>query len=258
MHAATKLVAATGNARTAREAKLPLRDWLLLPLLSLLTIGILYCDSGEVTLMKVVHAGFTRETASDDSAADGQWKLPMRDWILLPLLSLLTICLTAGCTEFIARRAFAVSKTSIAAGCMMGDSLTGRRIIPNSVCWEKTGESRLTEYRFNNCGHRTGMECGPKPPGTYRIVMVGSSIAMGAWVPREKTFAALLPMELSRRTGRKIELYNESIAAETPNANALRFDDVLAVEPDLILWVITPWDVQNRRLECRKKENRYG
>ena len=41
-----------------------------------------------------------------DPASQKEAKLPCRDWILLPLLSLLTICLVAGSTEWTTRRIF--------------------------------------------------------------------------------------------------------------------------------------------------------
>jgi hypothetical protein len=74
--------------------------------------------------------------------------------------------------------------------------------------------------------------------------MLGTSFALGEYVQREKTFAALLPVELSRQTARKIELYNEAMIWETPHAISLRFNEVLAAQPDMILWVMTPWDIE--------------
>jgi hypothetical protein len=171
-------------------------------------------------------------------------KLPRRDWILLPLISVLTISLILVSTESLSRRMFNVSKTSVASGCMvLNDSSTGPRAVPNTVCWEKTPEGPLAEYRLNSCGHRAGVECGPKPPGAYRIVMSGSSFAFGLSTPREETFAALLPAELSRMTGRTVELYNESLLWQAPGGVDKRFDKILAAEPDLVLWVVTSWDI---------------
>jgi hypothetical protein len=134
----------------------------------------------------------------------------------------------------------------------MDDPTGDAAVKPNSVCWEQTAESTFkAEYRFNSRGHRAGAELGPKPPGTYRIVLIGSSLAQGLFVPREKTFAALLPEELSMETGRKIEVYNEATGGKFrggpfPTQNsAQHLDEVLAAQPDLILWVITPTDVTN-------------
>jgi hypothetical protein len=171
-------------------------------------------------------------------------KLPRQDWILLPLISLLTVSLMVVSSESLSRRIFSESRTTIVSGCMvLNDPSTGPRAIPNTVCWEKTPEGPLAEYRFNSCGHRAGEECGPKPPHTYRIVMSGSSFAFGLSTPREKTFAALLPAELSRMTGQPVDLYNESMVWQSPGGVERRFDNILAAKPDLVLWVVTSWDI---------------
>jgi hypothetical protein len=95
------------------------------------------------------------------------------------------------------------------------------------------------------------MELEPKQPGTYRIVLIGSSMAMGLFVPREMTFAALLPAEISELTGHRVELYNEATGGKfrggpfpTPSS-ATRFKNVFAADPDMILWVVTPMDIEN-------------
>jgi hypothetical protein len=66
---------------------------------------------------------------------------------------------------------------------------------------------------------------------------------MGEYVQREKTFAALLPSELARLTGRKVELYNEGMGWGFSHSTTLRFKDALQAQPDLILWVLTHEDV---------------
>jgi hypothetical protein len=137
------------------------------------------------------------------------------------------------------------SESSMRSCLLESDLSTGVRAIPGTVCSEQSQESGLVEYRFNGCGHRAGMECVPKPPGVYRIVMVGTSTAFGTRVSREKTIAALLPADLSRQTGRRVELYNEALTWETPHAIALRFNAILDARPDMILWIVTPWDIKN-------------
>jgi hypothetical protein len=193
-------------------------------------------------------AGSKYPTMVPDARDGRERKLPRRDWILLPVLGLLTICVVVVSTESIARRMFPEPKSSMQNCLIENDVSTGVRGIPNSVCSEESIESGLVEYRFNGCGHRAGMECGPKSPGAYRIVMVGTSTAFGTHLPREKTIAALLPAELSRQTGRDIELYNEALTWETPRAVALRFNAILAAKPDMILWIVTPWDIKNAPL----------
>jgi len=181
-----------------------------------------------------------------NSKAVEESRLPRRDWFLLPLLSLLTICCLIAGSELTARGLFEWRPG--VQNCVVLNDPLGQHGVPNSVCREKEPETSTVEYRFNSCGHRTGMECGPKPDGSYRIVLTGSSLAMGLRVTREETIAALLPTELSLRTGRKIELYNTAVAVMeggTPRSVALRFDDVLAAKPDMVLWILGPWDIEH-------------
>jgi hypothetical protein len=73
-------------------------------------------------------------------------------------------------------------------------------------------------------------------------------MAMGLYVAREESIAGRLPAELSHLTGRKVELYNASIGAAyggTPHSVALRFNEVLAAKPDMILWLLTAWDLDH-------------
>ena len=181
-----------------------------------------------------------------------------RDWVLLPAVSLLTICTMAVSAELLSRWFYPVAQVGF-QNCFATKDLTGDAAVkPNSVCWEQTAESDVrAEYRFNSRGHRAGTELSPKPPGTYRIVLIGSSMTQGLFVPREKTFAALLPKELSVATGRKVEVYNEATGGKfrggpypTPRS-AQHFDQVLSAQPDLILWVITPTDI----MKAGSKEN---
>jgi hypothetical protein len=175
-----------------------------------------------------------------------------RDWVLLPALSLLTICLMAVSAELLSTWLYPATQVGF-QNCFATNDPTGDADVkPHSVCWEQIPESTSrVEYRFNRRGHRAGTELSPKPPGTYRIVLIGSSLTQGLFVPRERTFAALLPEELSMETGRKVEVYNEATGGKFrggpfPTQNsAQHFGEVLAAQPDLILWVITPTDVLN-------------
>jgi hypothetical protein len=173
-----------------------------------------------------------------------------RDIVLMPVIGILTIGLLAASSESIAERMFPDLSTSVQRGCMiMNDPSTGVRAIPGSVCRDRIPEGDLTDYRFNSMGYRAGMELTAKSPGTYRIVLLGSSFVLGLGVPREKTFAALLPAELSHQTGLSVELFNEGMMWGSPHSVALRFNDALAAKPDLILWALTPWDIENASMD---------
>jgi hypothetical protein len=174
-------------------------------------------------------------------------KLPRRDWILLPLLCLLTIVVLVGSTELIARLIYSQT-TSVGEDCMVLNS-SSRSLggIPNSVCWEKIAEGKLNAYRFNSSGYRSDRDFGPKLPGTFRIVVIGSSFAIGARVPIEEAFATRLSSELSKLTGQKVEIFNQGMAGDGgyPSIVALRFKEALAAKPDMILQILTPWDIEN-------------
>ncbi len=159
------------------------------------------------------------------------------------MLSLATVCLLAGSVELGARRILTSLSTAGEDCLVLNDPSNGARGIPNCVVSEKIPEGKLTKYRFNSSGYRDSFNFGPKSAGTYRIVMVGTSVAAGFRVPEEQTFGVLLPEELSRLTGRKVELYNEGLPWRSPIFISRNFKEALAVSPDMILWILTPIDI---------------
>ncbi len=176
--------------------------------------------------------------------AQTEAKVPWWDYLLLPVLALFTICALAFTTEFIAHQIFP-AKGDMKDCLVWNDRATGVRGIPNCVCREKVPEGQWVEYRFNRCGDYTAIDCErPKPEGTYRIVMTGTSFPVGLGVSREKTFAVLLPEDLSQTTGRKVELYNTSLPRKSPRAMDLQFNEMLALKPDLILFALNYADIQ--------------
>lgn len=146
--------------------------------------------------------------SGDNSNED---RLPRRDWVLLPMIGLLTIFILAGSTEMIARLIFTDSSTDKEGCIVRNDPSTGWRGNPNCVNFGKMYEGEPAVFRFNSSGFRNDFEFAPKQPGTYRIVMLGSSAVEGGGVKEEDTIAALLPAELSAKTGRRVEIYNEGI-----------------------------------------------
>ena len=191
----------------------------------------------------------------NDTETQNVRQFPRRDWFLLPAMSLLTILVLAVSTESVSRCLFPVSQTDLENCFVTGDPSGTAPAKPNSVCSERSAESRLlVDYRFNGRGDRDDRDLQEKQAGSFRIVMIGSSFAMGLFAPRELSFAGLLPEQLSRQTGRRIELYNESKGGKFrggpfPIKNSVaRFQDVLSAQPDMILWIITPMDIENSEL----------
>jgi hypothetical protein len=184
-----------------------------------------------------------KDLADPASTNGGAGGVARRDWILMPLIGLLTVAAMGVASEQIVARIFPEEKGSLAPCLISNDPTTGVRGVPNSVCVVDQYESGRIEYRQNSRGHRAGYELEPKPAGTYRIVLTGTSAVYGDYVRQQDTFASLLPAVLERRTGRRVEVYNEAILGGTPRAISKRFSDIAAAQPDMILWVLTPWDV---------------
>jgi hypothetical protein len=195
----------------------------------------------------------TRSMDTDAGLAK-EAKSQRRDWIWLPTLGLLTICLLGGSVELVARRMFFRIPTRGENCLVIDDPSNGARGIPNCVVWEKIPEGKLTEYRFNSSGYRDDVNFGPKPPGTYRIVMVGTSVAAGFRVPRNQTVSALLPVELSQSTGRRVEVYNQGLPLRTSSSISRDLKDAIASKPDMILWIVSPLDISYSSLLGRKDE----
>jgi hypothetical protein len=177
---------------------------------------------------------------------DAEEKVPRRywswDWLILPVLSLLTLGCVAETFRIVNRQFF--SEYSWGPKCISYDLAKGVQATPYCSCWTKSPETQTVEYRFNSCGHRTEGVCGVKTPGTYRIVLIGSSFAMGFGVPIQSGFAALMPEKLSKETGRKVEIYNEALSASHPHGILLLYNEVLSAHPNMILWTVTPRDIE--------------
>ena len=165
------------------------------------------------------------------------------DWVAIPLLGLVTMAIIIGVVGLTAGRMFGASGAGLNNCLQVSDPALGVHGKPNSMCVFSGHETDPVEYKFNNCGYRMDVDCGPPQPGTYRIVMIGSSVALGQGVPREKSIAALLQQDLSKGAGRKIEVYNESMMCEYPQVAAARFNEVLAAKPNMVLWVVNPFDI---------------
>ena len=172
------------------------------------------------------------------------------DWITLPLIALCTIVMLVAGTELIVREK-RLHSISTVQKCML-PSAAGLHAVPNSVCILTNSDGQRVEYRFNSCGDRTPLACDKKPEGVYRIVLLGSSVAMGWDVSEPDTLAERLSADLSQSTQRRVEVYNSAMFG--PGDLTGRVSRDIALQPDLILWVLASHDVDKRKMKDRERE----
>jgi hypothetical protein len=177
----------------------------------------------------------------DGTAPAGRATLPKLDYFLLPLLSLFTIIVLFGAAEVVTRILWPAEDNDV---CLVTDSIGSYRARPNCTVRLKNPEGPWATYHYNECGYRTYVPCGPKPPGTIRIALLGSSISQGLDVPYEQTFATRAAFDLARATGHDVQIENLGMQNVSPLYCYRRLGEALALQPDLIVYAITPFDVE--------------
>lgn len=103
-----------------------------------------------------------------------------------------------------------------------------------------------TTFRTNSLGFRGPEISLRKPPGTFRVVVLGSSNTMGHGINDEGTYARRLERWLAERAGtsRRVEVVNMAVSGDSPTQQLLRLrDEVPNLDPDWILSDITALDL---------------
>jgi hypothetical protein len=169
-------------------------------------------------------------------------KLPRRDIILLPLIILLTVLVCFLATEVVARHYFAQGAEG---NCLVRDAQIGYRFKSHCTMRQKIAESPWIMYQFNECGYRSKEPCGPKPPGTTRIVLLGSSTAEGYLVNYDETFAVRAQRRLGQDYGHPFEIQNLGREECFPICVSKRMDEAMQLRPDLLVLALSPVDIQH-------------
>jgi hypothetical protein len=167
--------------------------------------------------------------------------LPRRDLWLLPLISLLTVIVMLGTAEILARVLWPEQPDN---SCAIPDPYLGYRIRPNCSSVMKVAEGPWYTSQYNECGYRSPQSCGPVPAGTRRIALLGSSVAEGLAVPYEDTIAARLADDLTAQCKTPVEVQNLGSAAYLGTRLIPRMKEALALDPDAVLLIVTPWDIE--------------
>jgi hypothetical protein len=170
--------------------------------------------------------------------------LPRRDFVLIPLISLLTALVMLGGAEWLAGRHFEESQQG---NCGTPNPVhPGFRYAPNCAYYNKAAEGPLVKYEFNGCGYRNREACGPAPSGTLRIALLGASTALGFKVDFEHSLAEQARQQLAQSCGRPVEFQNMGVAGYKPINAYWRLPEALALQPDLVMLVLTPYELVER------------
>ncbi|MBV8666297.1 MAG: hypothetical protein JO269_07425 [Burkholderiaceae bacterium] len=167
-------------------------------------------------------------------------KLPRRDFILLPLIALLTALLLGGGAELVAGLYF--DETQI-GNCGTPDPVLPYRYAPACSFRNKAAEGPLVDYRFNECGYRSIESCKNRAPGSTRIALLGASTAEGFKIDYRQALAPRAAAALSTSCRRPVEIQNMGVAGYHVIDQYLRTDEALALKPDLVALVVTPYEL---------------
>ncbi len=172
--------------------------------------------------------------------------LPRRDLWLLPLVVLCTVLVLLVAAETLARAAWPEQERDACE--VLGSG--GMRFQPDCRSRVKVAEGPWVEYRTNRCGYRSEADCGAKPSGALRVVVLGSSISRGHWVAYRQSFAGRLEDDLAQACGRRVDVQNLAVSQaggkDGPmwHTMADRVGEALALQPDAIVTVLGPYDLE--------------
>jgi hypothetical protein len=155
----------------------------------------------------------------------------------------------------VALRAFRFSYPSF----WLPDELIGARLRPGIEGWSRgEGEAYVM---INSRGLRDREHAMPKPPGVYRIAVLGDSYAEALQVELEETFWWLLAERLQAcafRPGKRIEAVNFGVSGYGTAQQLLTLrHHAWDYSPDLVLLAFFPGnDVRDNSLALEGKKNR--
>jgi hypothetical protein len=119
-------------------------------------------------------------------------------------------------------------------------------------------QSGLT-VSFNSAGMRDGEHPVEKPPGVFRLLVLGDSFIEALQVPFEESFTSLLQRELAGRTPGRVEVINASVSGwGTDDELKYLISYGRRFRPDLIIVAMTLYNDVNDNLRERFHTMRDG
>jgi len=168
------------------------------------------------------------------------WRLPRRDYVLLPAIFVLTILLLLAGGEIAARIIYVQDDAAEPCEYL---TPTGFRYHPMCMSRTKVWEGPWITQQFNDCGYRAAESCAIRPPGSLRVAVIGSSTARGALVNYPDSFAARASAALSARCGGKVDFQNLGTEPSDVDRIDLRIPEALALHPTAIVMTVGTYDL---------------
>ncbi len=126
---------------------------------------------------------------------------------------------------------------------------------------DAVGSAFMAPFRTNSAGLVDGEYASRKPPGVYRVAMLGGSFVQGLGVAPGEAFHAVMERQLAARAGgSRVEFINFGVGGFDPSqALATLEQRALAYDPDLVLfcfpmkefrspgWYRTPFTLQSQQ-----------
>ncbi len=127
--------------------------------------------------------------------------------------------------------------------CCEYDPQLGWRHVPNRTIKHVQREYTVTES-FNSRGVRGPEYALDKPPGVYRIVVIGDSFAEGFSVEFEEVFTEILKQRLNDQLNQRFEVINLGVAGYSTDQELLLFQtEGKRYSPDLTILILYDNDV---------------
>jgi hypothetical protein len=168
------------------------------------------------------------------------WHLPRRDYILLPAIFVLTILLLLVGGEIAARLIYVQDDAAEPCEYL---TPTGFRYHPMCTSRTKVWEGPWITQHFNECGYRTAESCAPRPAGSLRVAVVGSSTSRGALVNYPESFAARASAALSGQCGGVVDFQNLGTEPSDVDRVDLRIPEAIALHPAAIVMTFGTYDL---------------
>jgi len=115
-----------------------------------------------------------------------------------------------------------------------------------------------THIETNSHGMRDIEYSVKKPPGTYRIAVLGDSVAFGLGVNMTYVFTEVLESRLNERGGRKVEVLNFGVSGYSTKREVAQYDaKVRYFDPDLVIIAYSMNDIFHGTRENRGFDKEY-